>query len=73
MESANPLVAVQINHFPDDNGLRVVPFSRYDLENRIATQIGSFVIPWHELHDVIDRMERIEKSKLDVDSGAEPF
>jgi uncharacterized protein (UPF0335 family) len=37
------------------------------------TEVGRFVIPWRELHDIIDRMERIEKSKLEVDMGAQPF
>lgn len=50
----------------------VVPFSEYDDQARTATEIGRFVIPWHELHDILDRMELIEKHKLDVDSGAAP-
>jgi hypothetical protein len=51
----------------------VVPFSTYDVNAETATEVGRFVIPWHELHGIIDRMELIEKGKLDVDIGAEPF
>ena len=51
----------------------VVPFSTYDVNTETATEVGRFVIPWHELHGIIDRMELTEKWKLDVDIGAEPF
>lgn len=66
-------VAVQINLFQHKDGLMVVPFSAYGDNAQTSTEVGRFVIPWHELHDIIDRMERIEKGKLDVDIGAEPF
>lgn len=66
-------IAVQINLFPKDEGLMVVPFSAYDANTETSTKIGSFVIPWHELHNIIDRMESIEQGKLNVDIGAEPF
>lgn len=66
-------VAVQINLFPMEDGLMVVPFSSYDVNTETSTEVGRFVIPWHELHGIIDRMELIEKGKLDVDIGAEPF
>ena len=66
-------VAVQINLFPKENGLMVVPFSTYDVNTETATEVGRFVISWHELHGIIDRMELTEKWKLDVDIGAEPF
>jgi hypothetical protein len=66
-------VAVQINLFPHKDGLMVVPFSEYDVEARTSKEVGRFVIPWHELHGIIDRMELLEKGKLDVDIGAEPF
>jgi hypothetical protein len=66
-------VAVQINLSPKENGLMVVPFSAYDVNAETATEVGRFVIPWHELHGIIDRMELIEKGKLDADIGAEPF
>jgi uncharacterized protein YheU (UPF0270 family) len=49
----------------------IVPLSTYDTET--AIMIGRFVILWHELHGIIDRMELIEKGKLDVNIGAEPF
>lgn len=63
-------VAVQINLFPGEFGLVVVPFSEYDAEARIAQEIGRFVIPWHELAGVIERMERTERFKLDGWPGA---
>lgn len=66
-------VAVQINLFSRKDGLEVVPFSAYDMEAETSTEVGRFVIPWHELHGIIDRMELLEKGKLDVDIGAEPF
>lgn len=66
-------IAVQINLFPDDLGLIVVPFSHYDVQARVATEIARFIIPWHELAGVIERMERIERSKIDDDLGNGPF
>jgi hypothetical protein len=65
--------AVQINLFPLKEGLMLVPSSAYDDVAETSTEVGRFVIPWRELHDIIDRMERIEKSKLEVDMGAQPF
>lgn len=70
--SENP-IAVQINIFPNETGLLIVPFSQYDESKRACTEIGKFIIPWHELADFVDRMERIEKSKLDIDSGNVEF
>lgn len=67
--SFNP-IAVQINIFPEERGLVVVPFSKYDAEGRTAEEIGRFVIPWHELAGVIERMERTERFKLDGWPGA---
>lgn len=69
----NEPVAVQVNLFPVDQGILVVPFSEYDESNRTSKEIGRFVIPWHQLHDVIGRMERIEQAKLDVDTGNSTF
>lgn len=71
-EMANT-VAVHINIFDKDDGILIVPFSQYDEANRTCTEIGRFLIPWHELHDVIERLERIEKMKIDRDCGNGPF
>lgn len=66
-------VAVHFNLFPDEGGLLVVPFCKYDEANLEAEEIGRFVIPWHELHDLIGRMERIERMKLDDDITGKTF
>lgn len=66
-------VAVQTNLFPKEDGLLVVPFSQYGDTEITCIEIGKFLIPWHELADLIERMERIEKSKLDIDSGNAEF
>lgn len=66
-------VADQISLFPQKDGLKVVAFSPYGDSEQTSTVVGRFVIPWHELHDIIDRMERLEKIKLDVGIGASPF
>ncbi len=73
MSDSSTPAAVQINLFPKKEGLLVVPFSEYDVNAETSKEVGRFVIPWHELHDIIDRMENIEKWKLNVDIGAEPF
>jgi len=69
----NSPIAVQINLHPTESGLLVRPFSVNDGEFKETAEIGEFVIPWHELPGLIERMEQLEKYKLDVDSGAEPF
>lgn len=61
--------AVQINLHPSENGLKVVPFSHYDDTNRTSTEIGSFVIPWHELDYVIYRMRLVEQHHMEDKSG----
>lgn len=70
MTTSSSPIAVQINLFPEERGIVVVPFSSYDAKERTAEEIGRFVIPWHELAGVIERMERTERFKLDGWPGA---
>lgn len=66
-------VAKQINLFPTDAGLCLRVYSQYDIDVRSCTEIASFVIPWHQLGDLVDRMERSEKSHVDVLAGISPY
>lgn len=62
-------VADQINLFPTDAGLLLRAYSQSDGD----TEIASFVIPWHEVGSLIDRVESIETSHIDVLAGISPF
>lgn len=66
-------VAEQINLFPTDAGLRLQVYSQYDMDTRSCTEIASFLIPWHQLGALVDRMERSDKSHVDVLAGISPF
>jgi hypothetical protein len=58
-------VAEQINMFPTDAGLRLRVYSQYDMNARSCTEIASFVIPWHQLGALVDRIESTEKHHID--------
>lgn len=73
MENRKAPVAVQINLFPSDDGVIVVPFSHYDMESKTHTEIGRFVIPWHEWQHIADRMAQLEQGKIEFDSGISPI
>lgn len=66
-------IAVQVNLINSDLGIEVVPFSEYDVDRRVATEIGRFIIPWHQVADIWDRMQSIEKSKVERDAGISEF
>ena len=40
---------------------------------QVLTEIASFLIPWHQLGALVDRMERSEQSHVDVLAGISPF
>jgi hypothetical protein len=63
------MVADQINLFPTDAGLVLRAYSLSDAD----TEITSFVIPWHEVGSLIDRMGHVETSHVDVLAGISPF
>ena len=65
--------AVQINMFPTDAGLSLHVYSEYDAENRTCKEIAKFVVPWHEVGALSDRMERSEAAHIEVVSGKKPF
>lgn len=58
-------IAEQINLFPTAAGLSMRVYSQYDIEARSCTEVASFVIPWHQLGALVDRIESTEKHHID--------